>query len=328
MTTLVTGGAGFIGSHVVEKLINAGRSVTVIDNLEGGRLENLASLLNDPRCSFVRADVRDFEEIHSHFKDISGVIHLAALADIVPSIENPEKYFETNVTGTLNVLRAAKMKGCQRFVYAASSSCYGIPDRFPTAEDAEIRPQYPYALTKRLGEELVMHWGQVFSLDVVSLRLFNVYGPRVRTNGAYGAVMGVFLAQRANDAPLTIVGDGSQTRDFTHVRDVASAFLMALDSKIEGEVMNVGSGGHYSVRRLASLIGGPEVYIRKRPGEPECTYAQIQKIKKLLGWSPEIRLEDGVAEMLEQLEVWKSAPLWTEESISKATSAWFAALSK
>lgn len=328
MTTLVTGGAGFIGSHVVEKLINAGRSVTVIDNLEGGRLENLASLLNNPRCSFVRADVRDFEEIHSHFKDISGVIHLAALADIVPSIENPEKYFETNVTGTLNVLRAAKMNGCQRFVYAASSSCYGIPDRFPTAEDAEIRPQYPYALTKRLGEELVMHWGQVFSLDVVSLRLFNVYGPRVRTNGAYGAVMGVFLAQRANDAPLTIVGDGSQTRDFTHVRDVASAFLMALDSKIGGEVMNVGSGGHYSVKRLASLIGGPEVYIRKRPGEPECTYAQTQKIKKLLGWSPEIRLEDGVAEMLEQLEVWKSAPLWTEESISKATSAWFAALSK
>ena len=328
MTTLVTGGAGFIGSHVVEKLINAGRSVTVIDNLEGGRLENLASLLNNPRCSFVRADVRDYEEIHSHFKDISGVIHLAALADIVPSIENPEKYFETNVTGTLNVLRAAKMNGCQRFVYAASSSCYGIPDRFPTAEDAEIRPQYPYALTKRLGEELVMHWGHVFSLDVVSLRLFNVYGPRVRTNGAYGAVMGVFLAQRANDAPLTIVGDGSQTRDFTHVRDVASAFLMALDSKIGGEVMNVGSGGHYSVKRLASLIGGPEVYIRKRPGEPECTYAQIQKIKKLLGWSPEIRLEDGVAEMLEQLEVWKSAPLWTEESISKATSAWFAALSK
>ena len=328
MTTLVTGGAGFIGSHVVEKLINAGRSVTVIDNLEGGRLENLASLMNNPRCSFVRADVRDYEEIHSHFKDISGVIHLAALADIVPSIENPEKYFETNVTGTLNVLRAAKMNGCQRFVYAASSSCYGIPDRFPTAEDAEIRPQYPYALTKRLGEELVMHWGQVFSLDVVSLRLFNVYGPRVRTNGAYGAVMGVFLAQRANDAPLTIVGDGSQTRDFTHVRDVASAFLMALDSKIGGEVMNVGSGGHYSVKRLASLIGGPEVYIRKRPGEPECTYAQIQKIKKLLGWSPEIRLEDGVAEMLEQLEVWKSAPLWTEESISKATSAWFAALSK
>lgn len=328
MTILVTGGAGFIGSHVVEKLINAGRSVTVIDSLEGGRLENLESLLNNPRCRLVRADVRDLEEIRSHFRDISGVIHLAALADIVPSIENPKKYFETNVTGTLNVLTAAKINGCQRFVYAASSSCYGIPDRFPTAEDAEIRPQYPYALTKRLGEELVMHWGHVFSLDVVSLRLFNVYGPRVRTNGAYGAVMGVFLAQRANDAPLTIVGDGSQTRDFTHVRDVASAFMMALDSKIRGEIMNVGSGGHYSVNRLASLIGGPKIHIRKRPGEPQCTYAQIQKIKKLLGWSPEIRLEDGVAEMLEQLEVWKSAPLWTEESITKATRAWFSALSK
>jgi UDP-glucose 4-epimerase len=328
MAILVTGGAGFIGSHIVEELIFADRSVVVVDNLEGGRLENLESVSNKKNFSFVNADVRNLEEIQPHFRDISGVIHLAALADIVPSVENPKQYFETNVTGTLNVLTAAKMNGCQRFVYAASSSCYGIPDRFPTAEDAEIRPQYPYALTKRLGEELVMHWGQVFSLDVVSLRLFNVYGPRVRTNGAYGAVMGVFLAQRANDAPLTIVGDGSQTRDFTHVRDIASAFLMALDSKIRSEIMNVGSGGHYSVQRLASLIGGPTVNVRKRPAEPQCTYAQIQKIRKLLGWSPKIRLEDGVAEMLEQLEVWKSAPLWTEESISKATRAWFAALSK
>lgn len=328
MRVLVTGGAGFIGSHLSRELSQRGHRVRVIDNLCGGRKETIADLLDQPNFEFHQADIRDAEAIAPLFAGIDWVFHLAGLADIVPSIERPRAYYETNVSGTFNVLEAARAANVKRFIYAASSSCYGIPDRFPTPETAPIRPQYPYALTKYLGEELVMHWAQLYDLPAVSLRLFNVYGPHARTTGAYGAVFGVFLAQKINNKPFTVVGDGTQTRDFTYVTDVAKAFVAAAESALCGEIMNVGSGGTYSVNRLVGLLGGAIEYIPKRPGEPDCTFADTGKIKAKLGWQPDVSFEQGVANMLAHIDYWENAPLWTSASIADATADWFKYLDK
>jgi UDP-glucose 4-epimerase len=241
----------------------------------------------------------------------------------VPSIQQPLAYHRANVDGTISVLEAARRAGVKRFIYAASSSCYGIPDRFSTPEDAPIRPQYPYALTKWIGEQIALHWCQVYGLPVVSLRLFNVYGPRSRTSGTYGAVFGVFLAQKLAGQPFTVVGDGRQTRDFTYVTDVARAFVMAAQSDVKGTVMNVGSGNHYSVNRLVELLGGDVVHIPKRPGEPDCTFADTARIERLLGWHPQVSFEMGVASMLEQIDSWREAPVWSPQSIEAATRDWF-----
>jgi len=218
---------------------------------------------------------------------------------------------------------AARMAGVKRFCYTASSSCYGIPDQYPTPEIAPARPMYPYALTKYLGEQYAMHWQQTYHLPVVSLRLFNVYGPRSRTSGTYGAVFGVFLAQKLAGKPFTIVGDGEQTRDFTFVTDVADAFVTAAASNVTGEIFNVGSGNTYSVNRLVELIGGPSVNIPKRPGEPDCTFADITKIKTQLGWQPCVSFEQGVKAMLDDIDLWRDAPLWDQDSIADATRSWF-----
>ena len=326
-TALVTGGAGFIGSHLVERLLGEGCRVKVLDNCSVGRLENLASVQWNPRLEIYQADVADEESIRPYFNDAEWVFHLAALADIVPSIQHPRRYFRANVVGTESVLEAARLAGASRFIYAASSSCYGIPDQFPTPESAPLRPQYPYALTKMLGEQCVLHWAQVYKLSALSLRFFNVYGPRARTSGTYGAVFGVFLAQKLAGQPLTVVGDGSQTRDFTFVTDVVEALIRAAGSKVEGESLNVGSGNTTSISRLVSLLGGPVVHVPKRPGEPDCTFADISKIRRVLGWEPKVKFEEGVRRMLESIEDWKSAPVWTPESISEATKDWFHYLS-
>jgi len=328
MKTLVTGGFGFIGSHLVEALVKEGHQVTIIDNLSTGRPGNLKHLEGNPYITHVFEDICNFEAIEKHFIGIDWVFHLAALADIVPSIQMPEKYFASNVNGTFSVLRAARKACVKKFLYTASSSCYGIPDRYPTKETDEIRAKYPYALTKRIGEEIAIHWAEVYKLPVISLRLFNVYGPRSRTAGTYGAVFGVFLAQKLSNKPYTVVGDGTQTRDFTYVTDVAAAFIKAAGSDVSGEIFNVGSGGTYSVNRLVELLGGPVEYIPKRPGEPDCTFADTSKIKESLGWSPKISFEDGVGNMLENIEYWREAPLWTPENIKEATKDWFKYLSK
>lgn len=323
MNVIVTGGAGFIGSHLAELLLQKGHRVVVLDNLSTGRLENLAHLKDHAGLSFHRADVGDLEVIRPHFTGVDWVFHLAALADIVPSIQRPMEYHRANVNGTVAVAEAARLAGVKRLVYAASSSCYGIPDVFPTPETAELRPQYPYALTKSLGESIVLHWGQVYRLPVVSLRLFNVYGPRSRTGGTYGAVFGVFLAQKLNGKPFTVVGDGTQTRDFTFVTDVAKAFLAAAESHVRQEIFNVGSGGTYSVNRLVQLIGGPVEHIPKRPGEPDCTFADTSKILSCLRWKPEVTFEDGVGRLVTGIEDWRAAPVWTPEAIAGATKEWF-----
>lgn len=323
MKALVTGGAGFIGSHLTELLLSEGHEVVVIDNLAGGHLKNLRHIQNHPAFSFEQVDIRDQKAIEPFFQGIDWVFHLAALADIVPSIEQPQEYYEVNVQGTFNVLECAKRAQVKRFIYAASSSCYGIAKQYPTPETADISSEYPYALTKNLGEQLVLHWEKVYKLPSVALRLFNVFGPRSRTTGAYGAVFGVFLAQKLNNKPYTVVGDGTQTRDFTYVSDVANAFYTAAKSDISGEVFNVGSGGHYSVNKLVTLLGGEIVYIPKRPGEPDCTFADASKIEKYLSWKARVSFEEGVQNILDHIDEFKDAPIWDPESIKEATASWF-----
>jgi len=262
------------------------------------------------------------------FDKADWVFHLASLADIVPSIQNPESYFRSNVDATFYVLEAARHANVKRFVYSASSSCYGIPDTYPTPEESSIRPQYPYALAKRLGEELVEHWAQLYNLPAISLRFFNVYGTRSRTSGTYGAVFGVFLAQKLANKPFTVVGDGNQTRDFTYVTDIVNALITAAKSNLSNKIYNVGSDTTVSVNKIVELLGGDKVNIPKRPGEPDCTYADISKIKDELGWHPSISIEEGIERILENIDYWKEATVWEPESIADATSDWFKYLDK
>lgn len=320
---IVTGGVGFIGSHLVERLLKDGHEVSALDNFATGRPENLQHIKNNPRLTMQRADVSNYKEIAPFFNGVDWVFHLAALADIVPSIKNPLAYHQANVDGTIAVLEAARAGGAKRFIYAASGSCYGIPDQYPTPETAPISPMYPYALTKYLGEQYVLYWNKIYKLPSVSLRLFNVYGPRSRTSGAYGAVFGVFLAQKLAGKPFTVVGDGNQTRDFTFVTDVVDAFMQAAASDISGEILNIGSGNTYSVNRLVNLLGGDIVNIPKRPGEPDCTFADTRKAAKMLGWRPKVSFEEGVKIMLQNIEYWRQAPVWDEKSIAEATRDWF-----
>ncbi len=318
---VVTGGAGFIGSHLVDALFAAGSEVAVVDNFATGREENIEHLRN--RVEIVRCDVNETDRLKKAFENTDCVFHLAALADIVPSIECPREYFHANVDGTFSVMEAARAAGTPRVVYAASSSCYGIPDRYPTPETAEIRPAYPYALTKYLGEQIALHWSNVYRIPTLSLRLFNVFGTRSRTSGAYGSVFGVFLAQKLARRPFTVVGDGAQSRDFTYVSDVARAFVVAGESIATGEAVNVGTGKPQSVNRLVELLGGDVVYVPKRPGEPDCTHADTAKAKALLGWEPNVTFEEGVKTVLENIDYWRAAPVWDERSIAQATKVWF-----
>jgi UDP-glucose 4-epimerase len=322
---VVTGGAGFIGSHMVDLLLERGYRVRVLDNLTGGRESNLAHHAADPGLALERIDVRELAPESASFRDARFVFHFAGIGDIVPSIERPTEYMSVNVQGTVHVLEAARTAGVERVVYAASSSCYGLAG-VPTGEDHPIAPQYPYALSKYQGEQAVLHWNRVYRLPVQSIRIFNAYGIRSRTTGAYGAVFGVFLRQKLAGKPYTVVGDGTQTRDFVYASDVAAAFLAAAESVQSGEIYNVGAGSPQSVNRLVELLGGQVVYIPKRPGEPDCTWADISKITSELGWQPAIPFEQGVARVVERIEDWRDAPLWDPDSISLATQRWFEAL--
>ena len=327
MKALVSGGAGFIGSHLAERLVKDGHQVIVLDNLSTGRLVNLKEIERAPNFSFCKADVSNLESICDYFRGVDWVFHLAALADIVPSVVEPHKYHKSNVDGTIAALEASRLNGVKRFIYAASSSCYGIAKAYPTSEMADIQPQYPYAFTKYIAELYVFHWAKVYKLPIVSLRLFNVYGPRSRTSGTYGAVFGVFLAQKLNSAPFTVVGDGEQMRDFVYVTDAVEAFTKAAASSVENEIFNVGSGDPQSVNKLVSLLGGEKIHIPKRPGEPDCTWADITKIKNMLAWQPQVTFTQGVNSMLKNIDYWKDAPVWTPEKIDAQTKDWFKYLS-
>ena len=322
---IITGGAGFIGSHLVDELIERANEVIVLDNFSTGNPQNIEKVGN--KIKLIKCDISQPGQWQDLYKNVDQVFHLAALADIVPSIENPDNYFQSNVNGTFNVLEACRKHNVKKIIYSASSSCYGIPDNYPTKENAEIRTLYPYALTKHLGEQLVMHWCQVYELPAISLRFFNVYGSRSRTSGTYGAVFGVFLAQKLAGKPFTVVGDGTQTRDFTFVTDVVEAIIRAAESNVSGEIINIGSDNSYSVNRLVELLGGEVVHIPKRPGEPDRTWADISKAKKLLNWQPKVSLEEGVRILLDNIDYWREAPVWDEKSIAKATQKRFQHLS-
>ena len=324
---VVTGGAGFIGSHMVDLLLDRGFTVRVIDNLVGGRLQNLEHHSQHSRLSVHVEDIRSVAPDSSLFEGAEFVFHFAGIGDIVPSIERPTEYMSTNVQGTVHALEAARAAGVRKFVYAASSSCYGIATELPTTEHAPIGPEYPYALSKYQGEQAVLHWGQVYHLPVVSIRIFNAYGPRSKTSGAYGAVFGVFLAQKLNNRPFTVVGDGTQRRDFIYATDLARAFLAAAESDRRQEIYNVGAGNPQTVNRLVELLQGEIVHVPKRPGEPDCTWADISKIRRELGWEPVVSFENGVAEMLRRIDYWREAPVWDPASIERATRTWFTMLS-
>ena len=317
---LITGGAGFIGSNLTIELVRQGYKVTVLDNLSTGRLENLKEVKK--KIKFIKCDISKKGLWHKHFKNVYYVFHLAALADIVPSIKNPESYFNSNVNGTYNVVKYTNMYKIKKIIYSASSSCYGIPKKYPTPENSEIKPEYPYAFTKFLGEQILIHWSKVYKLNYISLRLFNAYGIKSRTSGTYGAMFGVFLAQKISSKPFTIVGNGNQTRDFTYVSDIVSALILAAKSKINNQIYNVGAGKPVSINRVVNLLGGKKVFIPKRPGEPNCTYADIKKIKRDLKWSPKVTIENGINKLLKNIDYWKLAPVWTPKKIKKETALW------
>jgi UDP-glucose 4-epimerase len=319
---VVTGGAGFIGSHMVDLLLDRGFAVRVIDNLSGGHRVNLEHRNDDPNFACHWQDIRALESDSPIFAGAKYVFHFAGIGDIVPSIERPIDYMDVNVQGTVRVLECARAAKVEKFVYAASSSCYGLAAT-PTDEGHQIAPQYPYALSKYQGEQAAFHWHAVYKLPVNSICIFNAYGPRVRTTGVYGAVFGVFLRQKLAGKPFTVVGDGTQTRDFIYVTDVAAAFLAAAETLIVGERFNVGAGDPQSINRLVSLLGGEVTYVPKRPGEPDCTFANIQKVVSALGWKPKMSFEDGVKLMLADIERWRDAPLWDPASIAHATETWF-----
>ena len=319
---VVTGGAGFIGSHMVDLLLDEGFRVHVIDNLVGGRVQNLEHRKQD---SNLHVEIRDINELAAGdplFRGAEYVFHFAGIGDIVPSIDRPVDYLTTNVLGTIKVLEAVRSAGVRKFVYAASSSCYGLAE-VPTTEQAPISTEYPYALSKYMGEEAVLHWGRVYKLPVNAIRIFNAYGTRSRTSGAYGAVFGVFLAQKLAGKPFTVVGDGTQRRDFIYVTDVARAFYLAATTERVNGIYNVGAGNPQSVNRLVELLGGDVIHLPKRPGEPECTWADISKIKRELGWEQRVSFEQGVGTMLKNIDYWRQAPVWDRQSIELATKTWF-----
>lgn len=319
MRALVTGGAGFIGSHLVDKLLSEGHEVIVLDDFSTGSRGNLPSNTTNLMVYDIDISRDPFD-----FAGVDTVFHLAAKADIVPSIKEPIKYHNANVTGTINILELARAANVRRFVYAASASRYGMAGRGPG-----IDPKYPYALTKVLGEWYVDHWHDVYKMSTCSLRFFNVFGPRARSNSAYGAVFGVFLAQIANSKPLTVVGDGSQERDFIYVSDVVEALLQAGQAE-ECGAFDIGLGKSHEVAYLAKLLQGRTShinYVPERPGEPESTVANIERAKRYLRWAPKVEFEDGVKLMLKELPKYKDAPVWTPATIEAATADWFKYLS-
>jgi len=320
--SVVTGGAGFIGSHLVDLLIANGHEVRVIDNLSGGDRNNLNLHFGNKNFLFFEEDILRIDSNSKIFNGANYVFHLAGIGDIVPSIELPEMYLNTNVQGTVKILEAAKKNSVKKFVYAASSSCYGLAST-PTSENSNIDPQYPYALSKYLGEVAAFHWHKVYGLPVNSICIFNAYGLRSKTTGAYGAVFGVFLKQKLSNQPYTVVGDGNQSRDFVYGTDVANAFYLSAISSVVGERFNVGSGKPISINYLVKLLDGPVTYIPKRPGEPEMTFADTDKIKRLLNWGPTIDIESGVEIMLKNINNWNSAPLWDKNKIEIETKKWF-----
>ena len=296
-TSIVTGSCGFIGSHMCELLLAQGHTVRGIDNLSTGKRANLPDSVN-----LVIADINTIDIHDSIFEDVDYIFHFAGIPSIRPSLSDPEPYMRTNVFGTTRMLEAARHTKVRKFVYAASSACYGEADVHPTPETSAIKLQHPYGLSKHQGEECVMHWGEVFNLPVISLRMFDVYGI-----GADSTVMKIFLDLKSAGKPITVVGDGNQTRDFVHVTDVCRAYLMAAESDVKNEIFNVGTGKPETVNRLVDLLGGERVYVPLRGNEPYTHCADVSKIKAQLGWEPTVSFEDGINDIVQNHNASKAA---------------------
>jgi len=290
---IVTGGAGFIGSNLVDALIEKGYEVHVVDNLVAGKRENVHT-----KAVLHEIDIRDLKKLQEVMTGAKYVFHLAALPRVQFSIENPIETNDVNVGGTLNVLKAAKDAGVSKVVYSASSSAYGDQIEMPLREDMPANPKSPYGLHKYIGELYCKLFSDIYGLPTVSFRYFNAYGPRLDPNGAYALVIGLFLRLRKEGKSLTITGDGMQTRDFTHVKDIVRANILAAESDAvgKGEVINIGAGENHTILELAKLIGGEIEYIAPRL-EPHDTLADISLAKKLLGWEPTVSFKDGIAEL-------------------------------
>lgn len=294
MKCLVTGGAGFIGSHLVDELIKKKHEVIVIDNLSNGTKENL-----NPEAEFYKKDIRNLKSILPHFKSVDFVFHLAALPRVQFSIEHPIEANDNNINGTLNVLEAAKKAGVKRVVYASSSSIYGDQPKYPFKEDMPANVMSPYALHKYVGELYCQMYSFLHGLETVCLRYFNAYGPRASTEGAYALVTALFLRLKKEGKPLTVTGDGKQSRDFTHVFDIVRANILAATSnKIgQGEVINIGGGKDQKIIDVAKLFQAPIKHIAPRI-EPKKTLADIKRAQKLLNWKPKIKFEDGIKDLI------------------------------
>ena len=293
-TVVVTGGAGFIGSHLVDALIAKGLHVRVVDNFTTGRRQYL-----HPDAELFTADIRDATSLPPIFLGVDCVFHIAALPRVMVSIEHPVETHMTNVIGTLNVLVTARDSGVRRVVYSGSSSVYGDQSTLPLTESMAPNPLNPYALQKLTGEQYTRIFHKLFGLETLTLRYFNVYGPRMANEGAYVTVISVFLRQKRAGELLTIHGDGAQTRDFTHVSDVVRANVLAMDAVVaDGRAINIGRGRNLSVNRIAELIGGPTVHLPPRPGDARHTLADLSQAREILGWEPEMVTEDAVRELV------------------------------
>ena len=295
--SIITGGAGFIGSNLTDHLVRIGHKVIILDNFVSGKKNNLAHHKKKDD-KIVKLDISKSKNLDRYFKGVDYIFHLAGLAEIIPSIKNPKQYFDNNVIGSLNVVEAAKKAKIKKLIYAASSSCYGTPKSFPTSEKDKIDLKHPYAVTKFMGEELIMKYASIFNMPNISFRFFNVYGPRLNTSGQYSAVIGNFLSQTRKKKPLTIVGNGKQTRDFIHVDDLANAFIKVIKSKSVNKIYNLGSGKRTSINTIAKIFGGKKKFIPIRPGEPKNSLANISKIKKEINWKPKITIKEGIKRLL------------------------------
>lgn len=282
---LVTGGAGFIGFHLVDFLISEGMEVLIIDDLSTGQKENI-----NPKARYIQEDIRNLEKIEPYFNDVDFVFHLAALPRIQPSFDSPLEHEEVNVIGTINCLLACRGKKIKKFVYSSSSAIYGNPDELPTGENAKINCLNPYALQKYTAEQYCLILGERYGIPTISLRYFNVYGRRSfnpkNPFNAYSSVIGIFENQKKEGKPLTITGDGEQSRDFVHVYDVARANLLTAKSDYKSRVYNIGSGKTYIINQIAKMFNWKYCYIPERKGEARVTWAKIDRAKKELGWWP------------------------------------------
>lgn len=324
--SIITGGAGFIGSYVAELLIKKNHKVFVIDDLSGGKLKNLKKIINNKNLFFIKKKIETLKNSDLKIDSADYIYHFAGKGDIVPSIDNPESYIKTNVNGTVNILQLARNLKIKKFIYAASSSCYGLT-KTRTNEKYPINCMHPYALSKYLGEQAVIHWSEVFKIPYISIRIFNAFGVRQKTSGNYGSVIGVFFKQKLMGKPLTIVGSGRQKRDYLYVTDVANAFYLSAKSKIINQIFNLGSDNPISINYLAKKVSNSCIKIPDRPGEPRITWANTSKIKKFLNWQPSISFDQGIQIMLESIDEWRDAPLWDKKSIKNATKNWFKHLS-